>query len=73
MRVNYASDEAFVKRLASQFEDEILRVGPDKVIEFVTETVSGTTLGCVPTVPGYWKAIQEICDRYEVCLILDEV
>ncbi|KAJ5341449.1 hypothetical protein N7541_010573 [Penicillium brevicompactum] len=73
MKTDGESDEAFVKRLASQFEEEILRIGPDSVAGFVAETVSGTTLGCVPAVPGYWKAIREICDRYGVLLILDEI
>ncbi|KAJ5338601.1 hypothetical protein N7452_005329 [Penicillium brevicompactum] len=73
MKTDGESDEAFVKRLASQFEEEILRIGPDNVAGFVAETVSGTTLGCVPAVPGYWKAIREICDRYGVLLILDEI
>ncbi|KAB8216475.1 pyridoxal phosphate-dependent transferase [Aspergillus novoparasiticus] len=67
------SDEAFVQRLSRQFEDEILRVGPDRIAGFIAETVSGTTLGCLPAVPGYFKAIREICDRYDVLLILDEI
>lgn len=66
-------DEAYVRRLADQLEAEILRVGPEKVSAFVAETVSGTTLGCLPAVPGYFKAVREICDRYDVLLILDEV
>ncbi|KAJ5326590.1 putative Alanine-glyoxylate aminotransferase AGT2 [Penicillium brevicompactum] len=73
MKTDGEDDEPFVKRLASQFEEEILRIGPDNVAGFVAETVSGTTLGCVPAVPGYWKAIREICDRYGVLLILDEI
>ncbi|CAG8181579.1 unnamed protein product [Penicillium salamii] len=73
MQESDEDNDAFVKRLAKQFEDEILRIGPDRVAGFVAETVSGTTLGCVPAVPGYWKAIREICDRYEVLLILDEI
>ncbi|KAK6831752.1 hypothetical protein RU639_002547 [Aspergillus parasiticus] len=67
------SDEAFIQRLSREFEDEILRVGPDCVTGFIAETVSGTTLGCLPAVPGYFKAIREICDRYDVLLILDEI
>jgi adenosylmethionine-8-amino-7-oxononanoate aminotransferase len=67
------SDEEYVKRLAGQLEEEILRVGPEKVSAFVAETVSGTTLGCVPATPGYFKAIRSICDKYDVLLILDEV
>ncbi|KAL3495748.1 pyridoxal phosphate-dependent transferase [Aspergillus germanicus] len=66
-------DEQFAGRLARQFEDEILRVGPDRVAGFVAETVSGTTLGCLPAVPGYWKAIRDICDKYDILLILDEI
>ncbi|CAI7577982.1 unnamed protein product [Penicillium manginii] len=66
-------DEAFVQRLAEQFENEILRVGPNRVAGFIAETVSGTTLGCLPAVPGYFKAIRDICDKYDVLLILDEI
>lgn len=51
------SDGSYVKRLAVQLEAEILRAGPEKVSAFVAETVSGDTLGCVPAVAGYWKAI----------------
>jgi len=31
------------------------------------------TLGCVPPVPGYFKAMKEVCDRHGALLILDEV
>ncbi|RGP69941.1 hypothetical protein FLONG3_7598 [Fusarium longipes] len=67
------SDEVYVKRLAGQLEAEIIRVGPENVSAFVAETVSGTTLGCVPAVPGYFKAVRKICDDYDVLLILDEI
>ncbi|KAM0562827.1 hypothetical protein ACHAPJ_001667 [Fusarium lateritium] len=67
------SDEAYVRRLADQLEAEILRVGPENVSAFVAETVIGTTLGCLPAVPGYFKAVREICDKYDVLLILDEI
>ena len=61
------------QRAANALEDEILRLGPDNVMAFIAETVVGATLGAVPAVPGYFKRIREICDRYEVLLILDEV
>ncbi|KAF0639584.1 hypothetical protein FPSE5266_03521 [Fusarium pseudograminearum] len=67
------SDETYARRLADQLEAEILHVGPEKVSAFVAETVSGTTLGCVPAVAGYWKAIRKVCDDYDVLLILDEI
>ena len=31
------------------------------------------TLGCVPPLPGYFKAIKAVCDRHGALLILDEV
>jgi hypothetical protein len=61
------------QRVAQELEDEILRVGPDKVIAFLAEPVVGATLGAVPPVPGYFSRIREICDEYGVLLILDEV
>ncbi|KAF5706172.1 ornithine aminotransferase [Fusarium mundagurra] len=67
------SDQDYVQRLADQLEAEILRIGPENVSAFVAETVSGTTLGCLPAVPGYFKAVREVCDKHDVLLILDEI
>ncbi|MCO4825258.1 MAG: aspartate aminotransferase family protein [Amylibacter sp.] len=61
------------QRIAQELEDEILRLGEDKVIAFLAEPVVGATLGAVPPVEGYFKRIREICDKYGVLLILDEV
>ena len=61
------------QRVAQELEDEILRLGPDSVMAFLAEPVVGATLGAVPAVEGYFKRIREICDRYGVLLILDEV
>jgi len=61
------------QRIAQELEDEILRLGPDTVMAFLAEPVVGATLGAVPPVEGYFKRIREICDRYGVLLILDEV
>ena len=60
-------------RVADELEAEIVRVGGDKVIAFVAETVVGATAGVVPPVDGYFRRVREICDRYGVLLILDEV
>ena len=67
------SDEAYAERLAQELEAAILKLGKDSVIAFVAETVVGATLGAVPPVAGYFKRIREVCDRYGVLLILDEV
>jgi len=43
------------------------------VIAFIAETVVGATAGAVTAAPGYFTRIREICDRYGILLILDEV
>jgi len=60
-------------RAAQELESEILRLGPETVMAFVAEPVVGATVGAVPAVEGYFRRIREICDRYGVLLILDEV
>lgn len=67
------SEVAYGERLAVELEAEIRRLGPDRVIAFIAETVAGATLGCVPPVSGYLRRVREVCDRYGVLLILDEV
>lgn len=67
------SPEAYGARAADALEREILRLGPEKVIGFVAETVVGATAGAVPPVPAYLRKIREICDHYGILLILDEV
>ena len=67
------SEEAYGLRVANELEAEILRLGPDSVMAFIAEPVVGATLGAVASVPGYFTRIREICDRYGVLLILDEV
>ncbi|MGH8140327.1 MAG: aspartate aminotransferase family protein [Steroidobacteraceae bacterium] len=60
-------------RVANELEAAILRRGPETVAAFIAEPVVGATLGAVAAVPGYFTRIREICDRYGVLLILDEV
>jgi adenosylmethionine-8-amino-7-oxononanoate aminotransferase len=65
--------EAYGLRAANALEEALIQVGPETVIAFVAEPVVGAAMGCVPAVPGYFRRIREICDRYGVLLILDEV
>jgi adenosylmethionine-8-amino-7-oxononanoate aminotransferase len=59
--------------VADELEAKILELGADSVIGFIAEPVVGATMGSVPSVPGYFKRVREICDKYGVLLILDEV
>ena len=61
------------QRVANELEAEIERLGPETVLAFIAEPVVGATAGAVPPVEGYYKRIREICDKYGILLILDEV
>ncbi|QFZ84295.1 aspartate aminotransferase family protein [Variovorax paradoxus] len=67
------SAEQYGLRLADELEAAIVAQGADRVIAFVAETVGGATAGVLTPVPGYFKAVRAVCDRYGVLLILDEV
>lgn len=67
------TEQQYSRRLAQELEDEFQRVGPSRVCAFVAETVAGLTLGGVVPVPGYLKAMKEVCDRHGALFILDEV
>ncbi len=67
------TSEDYGLRAAQALEDEILRLGPDTVMAFMAEPVVGATAGALAPAPGYFKRIREICDKYGVLLILDEV
>jgi adenosylmethionine-8-amino-7-oxononanoate aminotransferase len=54
-------------------EETIQNLGTGVVSAFLAETVSGASLAAYPPPPDYWKLIREICDRYQVLLIHDEV
>jgi adenosylmethionine-8-amino-7-oxononanoate aminotransferase len=66
-------DAAYVGRLAAELEATIEELGPESVIAFVAEPLVGATMGAVPPVAGYFRAVRALCDRYGMLLILDEV
>lgn len=65
--------EQYGQRLARELEEAIDKLGGDKVIAFIAETVGGATAGVLTPVPGYLRAVREVCDRHGILLILDEV
>ncbi|OCF34343.1 class III aminotransferase [Kwoniella heveanensis BCC8398] len=67
------SEEEYSARLASELEDTILSIGPDKVMAFFAEPVVGAALGVMPPPKGYFPAIAAVCKRYDILLVMDEV
>jgi adenosylmethionine-8-amino-7-oxononanoate aminotransferase len=65
--------QQYGQRLVAELAEAIDRLGGDRVIAFVAETVVGATAGALTPVPGYLKGVRELCDRHGILLILDEV
>jgi adenosylmethionine-8-amino-7-oxononanoate aminotransferase len=57
---------------ADEIERAILREGPESVAAVFIEPVQNSG-GCFPPPPGYFQRVREICDRYGVLLVSDEV
>lgn len=68
-----AGDPATGRHYADMLEAAILREGPETVLAFIHEPVGGASTGCLVPPEGYMARIREICDRYGVLLIHDEV
>ena len=66
-------DFDYGQRVANELEHKLLELGPETVMAFIAEPVVGATAGAVTAVDGYFRRIREICDKYGVLLILDEV
>ena len=64
--------EAFGRWAADEIERAILREGPESVAAVFLEPVQNSG-GCFPPPPGYFPRVREICDRYGVLLVSDEV
>lgn len=58
---------------AEKLEEAIVREGADSVAAFIAEPIVGATAGCLVPPPEYFPKIREICDKYNVLLIADEV
>jgi taurine-pyruvate aminotransferase len=71
-RSQWGEVEDYGIRAANAIEEVILREGADTVGGLILEPV--TAGGGVITPPqGYWDRVQEICKKYDVLLIIDEV
>ncbi len=64
--------EAFRDAKVKELEDKILELGPDKVAAFIAEPVLASGGVIVPP-PGYHAKCREVCRRYDVLTIADEV
>ncbi|MCD5347646.1 aspartate aminotransferase family protein [Agromyces sp. H3Y2-19a] len=66
------SEEAFGIWAANRIEEQILMEDPDTVAAVFLEPVQNSG-GCFPPPAGYFQRVREICDKYDVLLVSDEV
>lgn len=64
--------ETIGEAAAREIEEAILREGADTVAGFIAEPVQGVGGGHIPPM-DYYKKVREICDKYEVLFISDEI
>lgn len=57
---------------AEELENNILEIGPEKVAAFLFEPIQGEAGVKVPP-EGYIKKVREICTKYNVLMIADEI
>ncbi len=58
---------------ARALEKTIQLEGPETISAFIAEPVIGSTLGAVIPPKEYYQIIREICDKYNILFIADEV
>ncbi|KAA5596293.1 aminotransferase [Blastochloris sulfoviridis] len=66
------SEDDFATRLAAELETLILREGPDTVAAFIAEPIMGAGGVIVPP-KSYFPKIMDVCRKYDVYMIADEV
>ncbi|KAJ6439256.1 26S protease regulatory subunit 6B [Purpureocillium lavendulum] len=67
------SDEDYGSRLVQELDDEFQAQGPENVMAFISEPVGGATAGCLTAPKGYYQGVRQLCTKYGIMLILDEV
>ncbi|MBS38627.1 MAG: aspartate aminotransferase family protein [Thiotrichales bacterium] len=64
--------DEFLDEKVADLENKILELGPENVACFIAEPIMGAGGVIVPP-PGYHKRTQEVCNKYEVLYLSDEV
>jgi adenosylmethionine-8-amino-7-oxononanoate aminotransferase len=67
------TSEDFANDCANELEKAIVAADPKTVLAFIIEPIGGLASGCAIPPKSYFRRIREICDRYGVYLIFDEV
>ena len=66
------SDNDFTQDYLNHLEEMITYEGPEMIAAIMLETVTGTN-GIIIPPDGYLQGVRELCDKYKILLICDEV
>ncbi len=58
---------------AEDLERTVQAIGADQIAAFMVEPIVASVGGSIVPVPEYFPMIREVCDRYDILLIADEV
>lgn len=66
------TEAQFAARLIAEAEAVILEEGPETIAAFIGEPLMAAG-GVMPPPAGYWQGIEELCRKYEILIVSDEV
>lgn len=58
---------------ARALEETIVSEGPETICAFIAEPINGSSGGAIVPPDSYWPLVGEICAKYDILLIIDEV
>ena len=58
---------------ANEIETAIKRIGSEQIAAFIAEPIIGAAGGVIVPQDGYYQYVREICDKYDILFIADEV
>lgn len=58
---------------ADHIEQQVIIEGPETIAAIILEGYSGSSGIIAPPDPAYWTHVRQICDKYGILLIVDEV
>jgi adenosylmethionine-8-amino-7-oxononanoate aminotransferase len=71
-RIEGQTQDEYTVTLLDELEAAFLRAGPERVIGFCAEPVTGAAGGAIPPTPGYFRGVRALCDKYGALVIADE-
>ena len=66
------TEDEFTILAVKEIENKIIELGPDNVAAFIGEPIQAAGGVIIPP-PNYWNLVQNLCNKYDIILCVDEV